>query len=969
MKKQKIAVIGGGVGAITTAFAITQIPDWAQKYEITIYQLGWRLGGKGASGRNARFGQRIEEHGLHVWAGFYDNAFRHMRACYDQLLSLGLRRPEDPLGTMEKAFKPLSHLFLAEQVPNGAGGENPWRPWLINLPVNDRVPGTATSVPGPLDMMQHVLAIIVEFLAGNGALRAKGEAAGIELPTALLPVHRKIELHLSAMSDDPGLHSAAQINTLADFIRDAQDCVHALQTPQNMAIDALRRGLLLADIALAYMRGTVLSDAFLSGYDLLDRFEFTDWLRQNGASENALGSAIIRGCYDFVFGFPRGDVDRQGNVGAGTATRAMSRLIFTYSGAIFHKMQAGMGDTIFAPYYQLLKALGVRFEFFCAARDLHLDASGRAIGAISMRRQATVLAGDYDPLVDVEGMPCWPSEPLWDQLVDGAGLRNSGVNFECEKEPPQGEAFELQKGRDFDVVLLGASLGSLPYMTGELAKASQRWRTMLDRVKTVGTHAAQLWLQKDAAELGWEERVTACNPAGIKLPSPLETVIDGFAEPLDTWADMSHLLPHEQWGDDAPKMLAYFCAPAPDGESLEEFDASIEDWKNKHLVALWPKAAHEGRFDNALIHKGEAGFYRRVNMYGSERYVLSVANSVYHRLAPGDSGFSNLFLAGDWTRSGLNAGCVEGATMSGIAAASAITGVPLLNVGAGDVAGERTVTQQALFLTNSATSAGWPLTPFYARGQMSGWYCFYELPRDVVAAMLPDGLSLATAPMARPGFHPVGVSLCRYQNVRPSFLPGLLSMSPYGEATFAIPFTCTADGGRAPFLYPRRLYVDNRLAIFAGRFFYAMDKVGARIQMDDSRFAVSNGAGLSIDACFEQRSNPVPLSTHPAHGAISQILDLSFVTRRSGGGLLYNAFNLELDRAYVAPVSGQVAINDPNAGGFASGSFDCTPLSPAWGPELPGAFRIWCSWSMTNPLDGTRVLNAARARNWAQHLD
>jgi uncharacterized protein with NAD-binding domain and iron-sulfur cluster len=46
---------------------------------ITVYQRGWRLGGKGASGRGVN--GRIEEHGLHVWLGYYDNAFRLMREC------------------------------------------------------------------------------------------------------------------------------------------------------------------------------------------------------------------------------------------------------------------------------------------------------------------------------------------------------------------------------------------------------------------------------------------------------------------------------------------------------------------------------------------------------------------------------------------------------------------------------------------------------------------------------------------------------------------------------------------------------------------------------------------------------------------------------------------------------------------------------------------------------------------------
>ena len=37
-------MIGGGVGAITTVYAMTRDPSWRERYEITVYQLGWRLG-------------------------------------------------------------------------------------------------------------------------------------------------------------------------------------------------------------------------------------------------------------------------------------------------------------------------------------------------------------------------------------------------------------------------------------------------------------------------------------------------------------------------------------------------------------------------------------------------------------------------------------------------------------------------------------------------------------------------------------------------------------------------------------------------------------------------------------------------------------------------------------------------------------------------------------------------------------
>ena len=49
-------------------------------YRDRVYEKSWRLGGKGASGRDAD--GRILEHGLHVWLGFYENAFRMMRECY-----------------------------------------------------------------------------------------------------------------------------------------------------------------------------------------------------------------------------------------------------------------------------------------------------------------------------------------------------------------------------------------------------------------------------------------------------------------------------------------------------------------------------------------------------------------------------------------------------------------------------------------------------------------------------------------------------------------------------------------------------------------------------------------------------------------------------------------------------------------------------------------------------------------------
>ena len=75
-------MLGGGVGAITAAFELTA-PHLGGRYEVTVYQPGWRLGGKCASGRGGP-DKRIEEHGLHVWFGFYANAFNMIQRCYDE---------------------------------------------------------------------------------------------------------------------------------------------------------------------------------------------------------------------------------------------------------------------------------------------------------------------------------------------------------------------------------------------------------------------------------------------------------------------------------------------------------------------------------------------------------------------------------------------------------------------------------------------------------------------------------------------------------------------------------------------------------------------------------------------------------------------------------------------------------------------------------------------------------------------
>ena len=51
MARKKIAILGGGIAALSAAFELTELDPDRELFDITVYTIGWRLGGKGAVGR------------------------------------------------------------------------------------------------------------------------------------------------------------------------------------------------------------------------------------------------------------------------------------------------------------------------------------------------------------------------------------------------------------------------------------------------------------------------------------------------------------------------------------------------------------------------------------------------------------------------------------------------------------------------------------------------------------------------------------------------------------------------------------------------------------------------------------------------------------------------------------------------------------------------------------------------------
>lgn len=695
-KKTRIAILGAGVGGMTTAFALTRAPKWQDTCEITVYQRGWRLGGKGASGRNAARYQRIEEHGLHIWFGFYERAFCMMRECFRDLD----RPPGAPLATFEDAFHKHSAITFMEPTAKGYVRQ------VMDFPTDNQLPGNGEP-PSLLSLIQkglYWLAELAEQLAqavpsldvprpepigGNGLPGT--DADGRSAP------HRWLKLAAQFLERHPrppqgplgGVLDAAAHAVLLKIVKGFRDEMRkAVGDPANL-IDEVRWLVTLLDFGATLTIGMFEDQVFTGGdegFDKLDVEEFRAWLKRHDGLPFVINSVLVKGFYDAAFCYRDGRTD-QPDIGAGTILRTILLMGAAYKGAFMWKMQGGMGDVIFAPLYELLARRGVKFQFFHDVQALHLTPDKKQIGEIVIGRQATVKGGgEYRPLESIKDMPSWPNQPFYEQLVEGdqikAGPPPHTFPYDLEScfsswKPVETKTLKL--GQDFDAVVLAIPSSALEPITRELSAASTPWKQMVDGLASCRTQGVQLWLRGPAPSVGW--------------PLHPRAVMDGYKDPLNSWADMSQVLRREDWpAEGGAQTVAYFVGPMPDDPKQpagpddaypHQQDDLVRDgsrrWFQESLPALWPPTAQLGALGpdwGILASPGQtlqgdtlydAQFFR-ANVDLSERYVLAVTNTLRYRLPPGQPGFDNLVIAGDWTKNGLNFGCVESAARGGLQA-------------------------------------------------------------------------------------------------------------------------------------------------------------------------------------------------------------------------------------------------------------------------------------------------------------
>lgn len=698
--KTRVAILGGGPTSLSTALWLTSTPELRERYEVTVYQMGWRLGGKGASGRGEY--DRIEEHGLHVLFGFYQNFFHAIRTVYGELA----RPAGHPLRTWRQAFHPRDD-GVEEGWVMGA-----WDPWMIAFPANRAVPGSAgalLTLPQYLSMaFQMLVTLLFGWERGYRFTRAthprgrrweeaKDPPLGGRDPWGATLLFR---FFLGAMV--AATHAVRFIRRRAHWLVGIYETLRRVVWWRVKRLAARsRRGhriWLDLDVLLAMATGILVDELFLrDGFATVDDQDFKEWLVRHGVHEETLETTLVRTIYDAAFSYENGDPDRM-RVSAGSAVRVLTRWAATYKGAAFYRMHAGMGDVVFAPLYQVLKKRGVRFEFFYKVESLHVSETGASIQRIRVNRQARVKPeiAEYDPLKTVKGLECWPALPLYEQLADADRLK--GIDLESYYSGYVGEVIDLEQGRDFDQVVFGIPIGAVRFLCGELIAnpRTPQWKRMVEHVKSVQTESAQLWFTEDLQALGWPG------------PQPLLSL---FVEPYNTWADMSQVLEFEAWsGGVEAKDVSYFTGaqrgptdpPLPDEDPDFErrMTAAAEADLLKFLkcedtgphgegiggvTTLMPNAMdarNPPSLDYSLLvdprdRRGEARVawqFWKSNCGPSERCTISLPGTNAYRMRADATGYDNLFVTGDWIDNDLHIAFMEASFQSGILTARAVSG-------------------------------------------------------------------------------------------------------------------------------------------------------------------------------------------------------------------------------------------------------------------------------------------------------
>jgi uncharacterized protein with NAD-binding domain and iron-sulfur cluster len=613
-QKTRVLVLGGGMGGLAAAHALSDTDARRARFDVTVLSMGHYLGGKGANLRHpdAALGRRIEEHGIHVFFGFYHNTLRLMRSLYAE----ANRAATDDPSTFDEAFRPEWRVTFHD----GAGQCE------VSFP---RTPATYGAGPKRLQEQLEALLEIVRSIGGFAP------GAGVATMIASL-IARGFGLNV-------GNRVAAEVMAFA----------------------------------ITLVKG-VTDDVVFGGqsWDDLDAQDFRAWMH----SHRILGfpdlrqTAIMQVPYDGVFAYEGPDQSKP-VLSAGVAARGLLKLVADYERAPYHTLMAGMGETVFMPMLEVLRARGVKLELFTKVKEVRM--AGARVSEVVIARQAVVTAGQsaYDPVELVAGAKTWRREPDAAQLSASA---IAGKDPMSDAVPDQvGPDVVLADGLDYDWVIC-----ALPAPV--TAKVLRNHATIpeladIEKIPTVATLHLQTWLKDPLFALGWKGQ---------------SRVLGGFPQPLNSMLTQDEVMAIEPWPAPRPRALLYLSGPfgggwSRDSESAADRAASdaaamseARTFVTNELGKVLTSAATGpgGTFDTGVLHAPVhpadpmLDQYVRGNIDRHARYVLMKPGTLKHRPLAAPPGLLNLCFAGDWVKTGVDIPCIEGTVTSALQAANAILG-------------------------------------------------------------------------------------------------------------------------------------------------------------------------------------------------------------------------------------------------------------------------------------------------------
>lgn len=735
---KRVTILGAGPAGLATAWELSGKKDEQGKplYDITLYDMSWRPGGKCASGRTSTPDQRIVQNGTHYVFGVYRNMFQILGEAYEILngSASGVSHNHAAWGGMDE-FVPRHVMALRDACAK------PYENWI--LPVSCAQPG-AHGQDRPLDAFA-VLDLLLDLIEGYRVRELEGEPRSIfrkgqfalreafELPPNDGPgpssldvnaVYRRCrELTRELRAVAPMQLQAARpildelrevLPALRDLLRESVDGVaQSLATNHVASLRAalagpihcaLRRVKQIVDLGATLAFALIFDGVLLPGSLLdLDKLDVLEWLLKRGMDPSTASSPLALCWYDALAAYANGDPN-QPSLSAAAFIQTFIPAVLNSQGCFIYQMVGEVGENLAGPIYQVLKDRGVKFRWMHRVSSLELSANRTHVdrvnfelpvslqGAGPRTRQALL---KYDPVIQFtlangqkrNAFRECPGAPFEDVLP-------GGVPANAWYAPPTTPhcTFTIQRDHGavttpdgYDVLVFALPHTVIPYVASELSTANAHWAT-IEKLPAVETRSLRLWIEPDFSSLLWDQNLALVQP-----------VLANFRDNFFVWEDSGQQLEVHTWpaGQPKPRAIATLFAPLPARAAAPHRDEDptyvVKQRAQAELSALafiggeaarlWQGIASGPGLDlsKVILPPGSVGPVKGFVVANSgpiERYVHAAPRTYPLRIDPFDPGFKEFFVAGDWVRLWPATGNIEQAMISGRIAGLLIHGHP-----------------------------------------------------------------------------------------------------------------------------------------------------------------------------------------------------------------------------------------------------------------------------------------------------